>query len=203
MPKIRILRIAIIFCLNLLFINTLSSSQQNIRLLDFQKTFDPDTIWLQGSGMPPETSTITLHATTTGEADTLLIGSRADVVLVLDNSGSMRNGSRLQAAIDASKEFIDNMSSYDRVAYIKYGRWDRGELDTVNHFTDSAQFQTVKNNIDATMDGSGSGTAVWYSTLKAAQYAVDPDPHRGQHDQPHRHRRQGSGRRSGHGYKLL
>jgi hypothetical protein len=152
------------------------STTQSQMSLNIRKEFSEPIIWLEGTGMTPETTTVTLRITTSGGQDTLCT-SKADVVLLLDNSGSMGQPGppptdayfeRLEPAISAAKEFIDSMHLDDRVAVMRYGRWT--ELDTMVEFTSG--FSAAKDSIDSLMDGSGLATATYYSLYNAVHYAI-------------------------------
>ncbi|MFH1761841.1 MAG: hypothetical protein ABIA63_12150, partial [bacterium] len=64
-------------------------SQNKEKILHFTKDIDPDVIWLQGSGMSPTTATVTLSATTTGEADTMVTGKPVDVTYFINHPGEV------------------------------------------------------------------------------------------------------------------
>jgi len=69
------------------------------RTLILEKEVSDDPVYKEGSGFSPETTTVTIRATTAGTADTI-VGfkpPKIDIFLAIDNSGSMDGGEHKSA----------------------------------------------------------------------------------------------------------
>jgi hypothetical protein len=176
--------VSLLITVLLVIISLLYAQQAGWRYLVFTKTVDPDTIWLEGSGIQPETSTVTLRVTCAGKADTFY-SHKSDVMLVLDNSGSMggvdpiRSQERCIPAKAAAIGFINNLGTDDRVGAMIYAHWGQpdpgftGAFDTIADFKTHTEFSAVASAIMDKMTCDGNGTATYWATWNAAKYVLE------------------------------
>ncbi|MFH1761233.1 MAG: hypothetical protein ABIA63_09040, partial [bacterium] len=108
-----------VFSLIIMLFFTFSTAQgPTPRLLEPKTTIDEDTIWLQGAGVQPEIATVTLEATSTGDAHQYSKGTPVDLVLAVDLSGSMDGiideRTRIEWVKIAGLKFLDTLSKNSR-----------------------------------------------------------------------------------------
>jgi Mg-chelatase subunit ChlD len=131
---------------------------------------------LAGSGPAGDTMQIMVSFYVEGDYDTVFIVDTTfdtteipvDVVLLLDNSGSMRQ--EVVDAQNAAEAFINTLDDNDQVAAITYSTASR--IDTVAPMTDTSGFADAISAIKANLDADGGYTAVWYSTKCAIDYLL-------------------------------
>jgi len=131
--RLFLLQAPLLFLFVGLFLFQNNSFAQKPRILNPQKLFNPDSIWLDGSGVREETTLVVLKATTTGEAETLSLASYTDVLLSIDGSQSMHklmsNGlSKYRNAKNTAQAFVAKIlggSGENRVAVHNWFDADR------------------------------------------------------------------------------
>jgi hypothetical protein len=120
--------------------------------IELGKSASRDEIWLNGSGMQPQATTLTLHIRGSGLAQNIQYAQ--DVVFAIDSSGSMTSSDPSDLRIDAAKSYVDDMRIPDRGAVVDFD--SVATLVGNDHL--SSDYIQIKSNIDK-IDSSG-GTAV-------------------------------------------
>jgi hypothetical protein len=154
----------------------LSLNAQDTPPWSFSKTVSPDTIWLEGSNIQPETATVTLRGCR--HVDSALLPMPLDVMLVLDNSGSMggtdpiRHRDRCVPAKMAAIEFISNLGNHDRVGAMVFAHWGQpdpgftGAFDTIAEFKTHTEYSAVASAIMDIILGNLACCSVCYRKCK-------------------------------------
>jgi hypothetical protein len=83
------------------------------------KTYEPDSIWIEGSINDPQTSTVTLNITGVGDPRTIF--DPQDIVFIMDTSGSMDLSDPANYRYTAARGYIENLLEPDRAAVIQFG----------------------------------------------------------------------------------
>jgi hypothetical protein len=120
--------------------------------IELDKSSSRNEIWLNGSGMQPQATTLTLHIRGSGLAQHIQYPQ--DVVFCIDSSGSMINSDPSDLRIDAAKSYVDDMRQPDRGAVVDF---DEDAILVGNDHL-SSDYILIKNNIDK-IDSAG-GTAI-------------------------------------------
>jgi hypothetical protein len=126
------------------------------------KDANPRVIWLKGSGWGGEISTITLTVKAAGDPTNR--STPADIVMVLDNSGSM-SGTPIADLVTAAKTFTDFTGGTDRIAIYCFNGSDpqkpapRLLLDWT--VMDAAGKAAAKARIDTLLFDTNYNTPVW------------------------------------------
>jgi hypothetical protein len=129
--------------------------------IELDKSSSWNEIWLNGSGMQPQATTLTLHIRGSGLAQSIQYPQ--DVVFCIDSSGSMTSSDPQDLRIDAAKSYVDDMKNPDRGAVVDFD--NVATLVGNDHL--SSNYLQIKNNIDK-IDSVG-GTAIG----AALQLAID------------------------------
>jgi uncharacterized protein YegL len=118
--------------------------------IEVNKTSSINEIWLNGTGMFPQSTTITLEIRGSGLAQSKSFSQ--DVILCIDSSGSMISSDPSDLRKDAAKSYVDDMLIPDRGAVV--------DFDSVVNLLNplSTDYVQIKRDID-TIDSSG-GTAI-------------------------------------------
>jgi uncharacterized protein YegL len=118
--------------------------------IELNKSSSRNEIWLNGTGMHPQTTTITLEIRGSGLAQTAAFPQ--DVIFCIDSSGSMQTNDPQGLRKDAAKSYVDDMRIPDRGAVV--------DFDSVATLINplSSDYVQIKNDID-TIDDAG-GTAI-------------------------------------------
>ncbi len=117
------------------------------------ETVDPETIWLEGTPVYPQETTITLNVTGAGTPLTWYMPQ--DTVFIIDNSGSMDWNDPSGLRFSAVKSYVDMMKVPDRAASVVFT--NTAFLVNQHHLTwDYAQ---VKSDIDS-LTPAGGGTNI-------------------------------------------
>ncbi|ODS37760.1 MAG: hypothetical protein A7315_03695 [Candidatus Altiarchaeales archaeon WOR_SM1_79] len=120
--------------------------------IELNKSASSNEIWLNGTGMFPQKTTITLEVRGSGLAQSVVYPQ--DVVFCIDSSGSMMQNDPSDLRKDAAKSYVDDMMIPDRGAVVDFD--NLATLVGNDHLgTDYVQ---IKKNID-TIDSMG-GTAI-------------------------------------------
>ncbi len=117
------------------------------------ETADPETIWLEGSPIFPQETTITLNVTGAGTPLTWSIPQ--DTVFVIDNSGSMVWNDPGNLRFSGAKDYVDMMKVPDRAATVVFA----GGASLVNGRHLTWNYAQVKADIDS-IPPSGGGTNI-------------------------------------------
>lgn len=117
------------------------------------ETADPETIWLEGSPVFPQETTITLNVTGAGTPLTWYIPQ--DTVFVIDNSGSMVWNDPGSLRFSGAKDYVDMMKVPDRAATVVF---TTGAF-LVNGRHLSWNYAGVKSDIDGILP-PGGGTNI-------------------------------------------
>ena len=80
-----------------------------------------------------------------------------DVVIVVDISGSMSNGNRVQMAKDATKKVIDTLAWTDYATVVTFGSSARARSNTLQPMDDSTKAD-LKNWANSNIHSRGGGT---------------------------------------------
>ncbi len=125
--------------------------------IEVNKTSSLDEIWLNGTGMFPQSTTITLEIRGSGLAQSRAFSQ--DVIFCIDSSGSMMSNDPSDLRKDAAKSYVNDMKIPDRGAVV--------DFDSVANLLNSlsTDYVQIKRDID-TIDSSG-GTAIG-AALKVA-----------------------------------
>jgi hypothetical protein len=107
------------------------------------KSAEPDTIWLEGSPVFPQVTTVTLNVT--GFGATLDWYASQDTVLVIDNSQSMDWNDPGNLRLSAAKAYVDMMSVPERAATVRFSH--SADLMGGHHLT--SNYTQVKADIDS------------------------------------------------------
>ncbi|UCD92263.1 MAG: VWA domain-containing protein, partial [Methanobacteriota archaeon] len=113
------------------------------------KTADPDTIWVEGSLVFPQETTVTLNAT--GAGTPLMWYMPQDTVFVIDNSGSMVWNDPSNLRLSGAKDYVDMMKIPDRAATVMFT--SNAVLMNGHHLT--WDYNQVKSDIDMFPPASG------------------------------------------------
>jgi uncharacterized protein YegL len=116
------------------------------------KSSSRSEIWLNGTGMQPTATTLTLEIRGSGLAQSIQYPQ--DVVFAIDSSGSMSTSDPLDLRKDAAKSYVDEMRIPDRGAVVDFD--STASLVRNDHL--SSDYLQIKNNID-TINSNG-GTAI-------------------------------------------
>ena len=130
------------------------------------KSVEPDTVWLEGSPVFPQETTVTLNVTGSGAA--LEYFASQDTVFVIDNSGSMYHNDPTGLRLSAAKAYVDMMRTPDRAAIVMFA--SSAELVRGHHLT--SNYTQVKANID-TIPPPGGGTDMASGLTTATIELVD------------------------------
>ncbi|UCE37777.1 MAG: VWA domain-containing protein [Thermoplasmata archaeon] len=120
--------------------------------IEVNKSSSRNEIWLNGTGMFPQSTTIELEIRGSGLAQSITFPQ--DVVFCIDSSGSMAQNDPKDLRKDAAKSYVDDMRIPDRGAVVDF---DDNAILVGNDHLDSNYVQ-IKNNIDK-IDSVG-GTAI-------------------------------------------
>jgi Mg-chelatase subunit ChlD len=99
--------------------------------------------------------------------------SKADIVLVIDVSGSMDSYSRIDNAARAAKNFVDRAEQDSYVAVVKFDSTASTEIG-LTKITDDASRTTIKNEIPT--DDSGGSTSIG-AGMQQAKGILDASTH--------------------------
>ncbi len=113
------------------------------------ETADPDTIWVEGSPVFPQETTITLNVTGAGTPLTWYMPQ--DTVFVIDNSGSMVWNDPMNLRFSGAKDYVDMMKVPDRAATVVFT--STGFLVNGHHLT--WDYDQVKSDIDTIPPAEG------------------------------------------------
>jgi parallel beta-helix repeat protein len=114
------------------------------------KSAEPDTIWLEGTPMSPQETTVTLDLLGAGRP--FIWFKPRDTVLVIDNTGSMVNNDPQNLRLLAAKTYVDMLEYPDRAATVRFTM--TGELVNGTHLT--TDYDQVKADIDSFPPADGS-----------------------------------------------
>jgi hypothetical protein len=120
--------------------------------IEVDKYASKDEIWLNGTGMFPQATTLTLEVKGSGLAQSVQYSQ--DVIFCIDSSGSMGTNDPQGLRKDAAKAYVDDMRVPDRGAVVDFD--STATLVRNDHL--SSNYVQIKNNID-TIDSMG-GTAI-------------------------------------------
>jgi PKD repeat protein len=125
--------------LGLLLVGALgwSGDPQGLATLSIRHTVDPQRIFVQGSGVDPETAAVTLQLEAPRRPDRFT----ADVMLVLDRSASFP----IEQAVDAAERVIERLGPSDRVGVVSFATEAR--LDA--RLTPVSQADSVREALQA------------------------------------------------------
>lgn len=119
--------------------------------LEPMKTADPEEIYLKGVGTN-ELTEITLEVF--GGGYILTDRHPQDTIFVIDSSGSMQDNDPFNLRLDASKRYVDNMSTPDRGAVVDFDHAAfLAPIGNGDHL--SNDYTRIKQNID-TIDSNGA-----------------------------------------------
>ncbi len=118
--------------------------------IDMNKSASPDEIWLNGTGMFPQATTITLEVKGSGLPITEIIPQ--DVIFCMDSSGSMSQTDPYGLRKDAAKSYVDLMSDPDSGAVIDFDCFT-----TLLHGL-STDYDMIKADIDSINNFEEEGT---------------------------------------------
>ena len=104
---------------------------------------DPDMIWLEGSSVFPQETTITLNIT--GAGIPIAWNRPQDTVFVIDTTGSMEQNDPSYLRLSGAKTYVDMMKNPDRVATVWFSSY--GYLANRHHLT--SDYDQVKIDIDS------------------------------------------------------
>jgi hypothetical protein len=120
--------------------------------IEVDKSSSRDEIWVNGTGMQPTATTLTLEVRGSGLAQTIQYPQ--DVVFAIDSSGSMTTNDPQGLRKDAAKAYVDDMRIPDRGAVVDFD--SVATLVGNDHL--SSNYIQIKSNIDK-IDSNG-GTAI-------------------------------------------
>ncbi|UCG69021.1 MAG: VWA domain-containing protein, partial [Thermoplasmata archaeon] len=118
--------------------------------IEVDKSSSRDEIWLNGTGMFPQTTTLNLEIRGSGLAQTASFPQ--DVIFCIDSSGSMQTNDPQGLRKDAAKSYVDDMRIPDRGAVVDFDNI----ATLINPL--SSDYVQIKKDID-TIDAAG-GTAI-------------------------------------------
>lgn len=130
------------------------------------KSADPDTIWVEGSSLFPQETTVTLNVTGAGTPLTWYVPQ--DTVFVIDNSGSMQWNDPMNLRLSGAKSYVDMMKIPDRAATVRFTR----EAVLVNGHHLTWNYNQVKDDIDSFPMASG-GTYIGLGLQVATDELID------------------------------
>ncbi|UCG69260.1 MAG: VWA domain-containing protein [Thermoplasmata archaeon] len=125
--------------------------------IEVSKSSNQDEIWLNGTGMFPQATTITLEVRGSGLARTVTYPQ--DVIFCIDSSGSMEWNDPDGLRKDAAKSYVDDMSIPEMGAALLFS----DNIYLPHHL--STNYNQIKDDIDRS--GSYGGTHIG-STLHVA-----------------------------------
>jgi hypothetical protein len=114
---------------------------------------NPETIWVEGSPIFPQETTITLNVTGAGTPLTWYVPQ--DTVFVIDNSGSMVWNDPANLRFSGAKDYVDMMKIPDRATTV----WFTTSAFLVNGRHLSWNYPLVKSDIDS-IPGAAGGTNI-------------------------------------------
>jgi hypothetical protein len=114
---------------------------------------DPDTVWLKGSSVFPQETTVTLNVT--GAGTPLMWFVPQDTVFVIDNSGSMQWNDPSGLRLTGAKSYVDMMKVPDRAATVQFS----GSAFLVGGHHLTWNYPQVKTDIDS-FPPPGGGTNI-------------------------------------------
>jgi uncharacterized protein YegL len=138
--------------LNLNGWDTVTITTETYPHIEVNKTSSRDEIWLNGTGMFPESTTIELEIRGSGLAQSITFPQ--DVVFCIDSSGSMTSNDPHDLRKDAAKSYVDDLRIPDRGCVVDFD--NVATLVGNDHL--GSDYVQIKNNID-TIDSLG-GTAI-------------------------------------------
>ena len=134
------------------------------------ETADPETIWLEGTQVFPQETTITLNVTGAGTPLTWYVPQ--DTVFVIDNSGSMVWNDPLSLRFTGAKDYVDMMKIPDRAATVVFA----GGAFLVNGRHLSWNYAGVKSDIDGILPPGGGTNIPGGMTIATDELIVYGDP---------------------------
>jgi hypothetical protein len=120
--------------------------------IEVDKSSSRDEIWLNGTGMQPQATTLTLEVKGSGLAQSIQFPQ--DVVFAIDSSGSMKTNDPSDLRKDAAKSYVDDLRIPDRGAVVDFD--STATLAGNDHL--GSNYVLIKSNIDK-IDSNG-GTAI-------------------------------------------
>jgi hypothetical protein len=120
--------------------------------IEVDKSSSRQDIWLNGTGMQPMATTLTLEVRGSGLAQSIQYPQ--DVIFAIDSSGSMQTNDPQDLRKDAAKAYVDDMRIPDRGDVVDFD--STATLVGNDHL--SSNYVQIKSNIDK-IDSNG-GTAI-------------------------------------------
>ncbi len=122
--------------------------------LAVRKSAEPIAIWLEGSSIFPQETTVTLDLMGNGTVHG--IQGHQDTVFVIDNSGSMQHSDPAYQRLDAAVAYVDMMRYPDRGAIVRF----RSSAELVNDHNLTSNYSQLKNDLSVGWPNSGGGTDI-------------------------------------------
>jgi Ca-activated chloride channel family protein len=135
------------------------------------KSAEPNTIWLEGSLVFPQETTLTLNVTGSGATPDWYVAQ--DVVFVIDNSGSMGWNDPQDLRLSAAKAYVDMMRTPDRAATVMFAR--SAVLVGRHHLT--SDYNQVRADIDTSpplLGGTDLTPALATANIELRDYGYSP-----------------------------
>jgi hypothetical protein len=131
--------------------------------IELNKSASPNEIWLNGTGMLPQTTTLTLEINGAGVPPTKIFYQ--DVIFCMDSSGSMDWNDVNRYRIDAAKSYVDEMEIPDRGAVVDFDH----QAFLIHDL--SSDYIQVKNDLDSIDNSESPGSDGQTYIGKALQVA--------------------------------
>ncbi|MCK5560631.1 MAG: VWA domain-containing protein, partial [Thermoplasmata archaeon] len=147
--------------------------------LDITQTANPETIFIQSAETYNLTTKSRITLNVSGGGLPITAGLPLDIVLTLDNSGSM-NGQPINDLVTAANNFVDKLTDEDRVAiycfdgggWPGFPAWPHLLLDWT--FMDAAGKTQAHNMINTLLGNSNYYTPIWDTIHDAIEKASTP-----------------------------
>jgi hypothetical protein len=133
--------------------------------IELDKYASPTEIWLNGTGMFPQDTTLTLEVKGVGVPPTKIFYQ--DVIFCMDSSGSMDWNDVNRYRIDAAKSYVDEMEIPDRGAVVDFDH--RAQL--MHNL--SSDYLMIKKDLDSIDNSESPGSDGQTYIGKALQVAID------------------------------
>ncbi|UCE36066.1 MAG: VWA domain-containing protein [Thermoplasmata archaeon] len=133
--------------------------------IEVDKWANPEEVWLNGTSLLPQETTLTLEIKGAGIPPTKIFYQ--DVVFCMDSSGSMDWNDVNRYRIDAAKGYVDEMEIPDRGAVVDFD-WTAKLVNSL-----SSDYIQIKKDLDSIDNSESPGSDGQTYIGKALQMAID------------------------------